>query len=41
MNETTPTLTMVISYWGYVLFLPVFLVAFVIDGWLIPPKPKR
>ena len=32
------TPVMVISYWGYVTFLPVFIVAFVIHGWLIRPK---
>lgn len=33
-----PTLTMVISYWGYVLLLPLLIVAFVINGWMIQPK---
>jgi hypothetical protein len=36
--EMAPTPVMVISYWGYVAFLPVFIVAFVIHGWLIQPK---
>ena len=36
--EMAPTPVMVISYWGYVAFLPVFIVAFVIHGWLIRPK---
>jgi len=33
-----PTPIMVISYWGYVAFLPALIVAFVINGWLIRPK---
>jgi hypothetical protein len=36
--EMAPNPVMVISYWGYVAFLPVFIVAFVIHGWLIRPK---
>ena len=36
--EIAPTSVMVISYWGYVAFLPVFIAAFVIHGWLIRPK---
>jgi hypothetical protein len=36
--EMALTPVMVISYWGYVAFLPVFIVAFVIHGWLIRPK---
>jgi hypothetical protein len=36
--EMAPTPVMVISYWGYIAFLPVFIVAFVIHGWLIRPK---
>lgn len=38
MTEVLPTLTMAVSYWGYVAFLPVMIVAFVINGWLIRPK---
>ena len=30
MNHTAQTLTMVISYWGYVAFLPTMIVAFVV-----------
>ena len=36
--EMAPTPVMVISYWGYVAFLPVFIVAVVIPGWLIRPQ---
>ncbi len=32
MNHAAPTLTMVISYWGYVAFLPMMIVAFVVLG---------
>jgi hypothetical protein len=31
-----PNLIMVISYCGYVAFLPAMIVAFVVFGWLIP-----
>jgi hypothetical protein len=30
MNHSAQTLTMVISYWGYVAFLPTMIVAFVV-----------
>jgi hypothetical protein len=36
--EMAPSPVMVISYWGYVAFLPMLIVAFVIHGWLIRPK---
>ena len=36
--EMAPTPVMVISYWGYVALPPVFIVVFVIHGWLIRPK---
>jgi Ni/Fe-hydrogenase subunit HybB-like protein len=29
---------MVTSYWGYIAFLPLFIVAFLVHGWLIRPK---
>jgi hypothetical protein len=32
MNHAPQTLTMVISYWGYVVLLPSILVAFVVEG---------
>ena len=32
MNHAAQTLTMVISYWGYVAFLPTMIVAFVVLG---------
>jgi len=32
MNHAAHTLTMVISYWGYVAFLPTMVVAFVVLG---------
>ena len=38
MNHAAQTLIMVISYWGYVAFLPTILVAFVVCGWLTRPK---
>jgi hypothetical protein len=34
--DAVPTLVMVISYWGYVLFLPLMIVAVVVFGWLVP-----
>lgn len=37
MSHAAPTLTMVISYWGYLAFLPAIIVAFVVLGW-IPRK---
>jgi hypothetical protein len=37
MNHTAQTLTMVISYWGYVALLPTMFVALVVHG-LIRPK---
>ena len=30
MNDAAPALTMVISYWGYVAFLPAMIVAFAV-----------
>jgi hypothetical protein len=30
MNHAAQTLTMVISYWGYIAFLPAMFVAFVV-----------
>jgi hypothetical protein len=41
MNQAAPTLTMMISYWGYVSFLPVMIVALVVQGWLMPRKGRR
>jgi hypothetical protein len=32
MNHAAQTLTMVISYWGYVAFLPMMFIAFVVHG---------
>jgi len=32
MNHAAQTLTMAISYWGYVAFLPLMLIAFVVHG---------
>ena len=32
MIDAAATLTMVISYWGYVAFLPTMLIAFVVLG---------
>ena len=32
MNHAAQTLTMVISYWGYVAFLPAMIAAFVVLG---------
>jgi hypothetical protein len=32
MNHAGPSLTMIISYWGYVAFLPTMIVAFVVLG---------
>jgi hypothetical protein len=32
MNHAAQTLTMVISYWGYVAFLPMMMVASVVLG---------
>ena len=37
MNHAVPTLTMVISYWGYVALLPMMIVASVVLC-LIPRK---
>jgi hypothetical protein len=33
MNHAAQTLTMVISYWGYLAFLPTMIVALVVLGW--------
>ena len=33
-----PTPVMVISYWGYVAFLPVMIAALAVHGWLIRRK---
>ena len=33
-----PTQVMVVSYWGYVAFLPVMIAALVVHGWLIRRK---
>ena len=38
MTHAAQTLIMVISYWGYVVLVPVILVAFVVCGWVIGPK---
>jgi hypothetical protein len=38
VTEMAPTPVIVISYWGYVAFLPMFIAALVIHGWLIRPK---
>jgi hypothetical protein len=32
MKDAAPTLTMVISYWAYVAFLPAMIIAFVFHG---------
>ena len=32
MNPAAPTLTMVVSYWGYVAFLPTMIIAAVVLG---------
>ena len=32
MNHAAMSLTMVMSYWGYVAFLPMMLIAFVLHG---------
>jgi len=32
MKDTVPTLTMVVSYWAYVAFLPAMAVAFLFHG---------
>jgi hypothetical protein len=32
MKDAAPTLIMVVSYWGYVAFLPTMIVAFVVLG---------
>ncbi len=37
-GAAAPTPAMVISYWCYMAFLPILLVAFVVYGWLIQPK---
>jgi hypothetical protein len=34
MKDATPTLIMVVTYWGYVAFLPTLIVAFVILGFI-------
>jgi hypothetical protein len=36
--EVTPTRIMVVSYWGYVAFLPAMIVALAVHCWLIRPK---
>lgn len=36
--EAPPTPVMVISYWGYVALPLALIVAFVVNGWLIPRK---
>ena len=33
-----PTLIMVVSYWGYVAFLPVMIAALAVHGWLTRRK---
>jgi hypothetical protein len=33
--EAEPTPIMLLSYWGYIALLPLMLVAFVVNGWLI------
>jgi hypothetical protein len=33
--EVAPNTVMLVSYWGYVAFPPVLIVAFVVNGWLI------
>jgi hypothetical protein len=38
MKEAAPTLLMVVSYWGYLAFLPLMVVAVLVHGWLIRPK---
>jgi hypothetical protein len=32
MNDAAPTLIMVVSYWGYVAFLPTMIIALVVHG---------
>ena len=36
--EVAPNTVMVVSYWGYIAFPPVLIVAFVVNGWLIRRK---
>jgi hypothetical protein len=36
--DATAAPATVVSYWGYVSFLPVMIVAFVVHGWLVRPK---
>jgi hypothetical protein len=38
MKEAAPTLMMVVSYWGYIAFLPLMVVAGLVHGWLTRPK---
>ncbi len=37
-GAVAPGHVMAASCWGYVAFLPVFIAAFVVYGWVIPPK---
>ena len=34
MKDAAPTLNMVVSYWGYVAFLPTMIVAFIYLGFI-------
>jgi len=34
MKDAAPTLSMLISYWGYVAFLPALVVAFIYHGFI-------
>jgi len=34
MKDAAPTLSMVISYWGYLAFLPTLIVAFIYLGFI-------
>ena len=38
MKEAAPTLMMVISYWGYIVVLPLVIVAGLLYDWLIHQK---
>ena len=39
--DVAPTRAMVASYWGYIAFPPLMIVAFVGHEWLLRRKPKR
>ena len=39
--EVAPNKVMVVSYWGYIAFPPVLIVAFVVNGWLIRRKDSN